>query len=97
MDKKEIEQRIEEIKEEINTLENNENTEEYDDMLNDCYPEVKIGNMTFSPSDVLKNCDEVAYDMGLSEYNDEKLNELNEELEELIKDLEECENDISTE
>lgn len=42
----------------------------YDDMLDECYDVIKIGNITFLPSQVLKECDEVAYNIGYSEYID---------------------------
>ena len=44
--------------------------ESFDEMLDDCYPVVKIGEMTFSPSQVLKNCDPVAYRVSVSDYED---------------------------
>ena len=31
---------------------------------------VKIGTLTFYPSDILKEMDPIAYDMGLSEFED---------------------------
>jgi hypothetical protein len=43
----------------------------YDEMLDDCYPVVKIGYAEFYASDILKNCDPVMYRIGLSEYEDE--------------------------
>lgn len=42
----------------------------FDEMLDDCYPVIKIGEMTFSPSQVLKNCDPVAYRVSVSDYED---------------------------
>ena len=42
----------------------------YDEMLDECYDVIKIGNITFLPSQVLKQCDEVAYNIGYSEYID---------------------------
>lgn len=44
--------------------------ENFDDMLNDCYPVVKIGYMEYSPADILKSCDPIAYRVGVSEYED---------------------------
>jgi hypothetical protein len=40
----------------------------YDDMIDDTNEEVHIGSLTYSPSLVLKCCDEVAYRCGLSDY-----------------------------
>jgi hypothetical protein len=44
--------------------------EVFDEMLDECYPVVKIGELTFYPSQILKNCDPIAYQIGLSEYED---------------------------
>jgi hypothetical protein len=40
----------------------------YDDMLDDCYPEVKIGYATFRTSFILKELDPIAYDCGYDDY-----------------------------
>jgi hypothetical protein len=42
----------------------------YDELLDDCYPEVKIGYSTFSPSDVLRRMDPTCYEIGFTEYCD---------------------------
>jgi hypothetical protein len=42
----------------------------YDEMLDDCYPMVKIGNLGYSPSRVLKEVDPIAYRCGLNDYLD---------------------------
>ncbi len=44
--------------------------ERFDEMLDECYPVVKIGELTFYPSQILKNCDPIAYNIGVSEYMD---------------------------
>tara|TARA_R110000751_G_scaffold245206_1_gene345226 strand:- start:14 stop:241 length:228 start_codon:yes stop_codon:yes gene_type:complete len=44
--------------------------EMYDEMIDDCSEEVKIGNMTYSPSRVLKEVDPIAYRCGLNDYLD---------------------------
>lgn len=48
-------------------------TETYDDMLDECYDEVKIGGLCYSPSYVLKNVDEIAYRCGVNDYADSLL------------------------
>ena len=53
--------------------------EAYVDMLNECYEPVKIGYAEFYASDILKNCDPIAYRIGLSEYIEEYLNEQEDE------------------
>jgi hypothetical protein len=44
--------------------------EGYDALLNECYPEVKIGYSTFTASEILFNCDPVMYHQGLLDYED---------------------------
>ena len=44
--------------------------ESYDEMLDECYPEVVLGYSTFSPSDVLRTMDPTCYEMGFTEYVD---------------------------
>ena len=52
----------------------------YDEMLDECYDEFKIGEMTFYPSDILKSCDPVAYRCGFSDYTDSELEERGTEI-----------------
>lgn len=42
--------------------------EAYNQMLDECYPEVKIGYATFSASEILFCCDPIAYHVGLSDF-----------------------------
>jgi hypothetical protein len=84
-----LEIEIVKLKEELQRLENNENTDEYDDMLDDCNPEIKIGTLRYSPSHVLKNVDEIAYNCGMNEYNDEKMSELEDEIKGKEQELKE--------
>ena len=44
--------------------------EQYDEMLNECYPPVEVAGLTFEPSDVIFNCDPIAYRCGLIDYID---------------------------
>ena len=74
---------IKEVKERIEILENNENTEEYDEMLD----EVGIDTSIYSASMILKNIDEIAYRCGFDDYNDEELSNLISELEDLEEEL----------
>ena len=39
----------------------------FEELLDECYPEIKIGNLTFTPSYALKNLDPVAFRCGVSE------------------------------
>lgn len=76
-------ERIQELKEELEKLENGDNEEEYNTMLDDLYEPYKIGNISFDASRVLKELDPIAYNCGLSDFNDERITEIEEELEEL--------------
>jgi hypothetical protein len=44
--------------------------EKFDEMLDEVYPVVKIGELTFYPSQILKDCDPIAYRIGVSEFED---------------------------
>lgn len=50
-----------------------ERDERFDEMLDECYPLVQIGTLTFYPSDILYNCDPIAYQIGVSEMIDFEL------------------------
>jgi hypothetical protein len=41
-----------------------------DEMLDEVYPPYQIGGLTFYASQILKNCDPIAYRIGLSEMED---------------------------
>lgn len=42
--------------------------ERYKDMLNECYPLVTIGGLTFEPATVIYECDPIAFRVGLSDF-----------------------------
>lgn len=42
----------------------------YDEMLDECYPAVQIGDSEFYASTVLKECDPIAYRVGATDYAD---------------------------
>lgn len=44
--------------------------EEFDDWLDDVYPTYEIAGITLYPSQMLKNCDPIAYRIALSEWDD---------------------------
>ena len=56
-----------------------ENT--YDDWLDECYSETRIGSCRFDPSIVLKKCDLVAYRSGLNDYTNNLRADYEPELE----------------
>ena len=75
--------------------------DQFDDMLDDNIPEIKIGTLTYSPSYVLKNVDPTAYRCGLNDYVDsldvedsDEYKELQEEFDQLQSDIEDLENEI---
>ncbi len=53
----------------------------YDEMLDDCYDVIKIGDLTFTASQVLYNCDKTAYDIGYDEYIDSIVEDYKYELD----------------
>jgi hypothetical protein len=58
----------------------NPHVEAYDELLDMDGP-VKVGSMEFYPSDVLKNCDPIAYSIGVNEYIDSMIEDLRYDLE----------------
>jgi hypothetical protein len=42
----------------------------YDALLDESYPVVSLGFSEFYPSDILKNCDPIAYRCGFADYVD---------------------------
>ncbi len=44
------------------------NYDDYDDMLDECYPEIEICGMTYAVSNVLRSVDPVAYEVGFSDW-----------------------------
>ena len=45
-------------------------TEMYDEFLDEIYGEVKLGYLVFSPSEIIKTLDPIAYRVGMSDYED---------------------------
>lgn len=50
------------------TLTYSETVAAYRDMLDECYPETKIGASTFRASHILYHLDRMAYNCGLADY-----------------------------
>ena|SRR5579859_4351971 len=86
----EIREELETKKTRLEVLENNENTDEYDEVLDQEGP-VEICGLTFDASRIVKELDETAYRCGMNDYNDGEITELNEEIEALEADLKEAE------
>ena len=90
----ELKEQIKEKKERIESLENGDDYDNYNDMLDDCSPIVKIGNLEYSPSYVLKNVDEIAYNCGYNEYIDSEISDLNSEIEDLESEIKDIINEV---
>jgi hypothetical protein len=57
----------------------------FDEMLDESYPVFEIGNLTFYPSQILRECDPVAYRQSLLDFEDAILeNEKQEHFTELL-------------
>ncbi len=77
-------ERIEEIKKELEELENRDwAVEGFDESL-DCTGEtITVAGIEFDPSRVLKECDPIAYNCYLTDYNNWLISGLENELEQL--------------
>jgi hypothetical protein len=83
-------EKIAEKEQELKELDSYEVEEsEYDEILDDSNPKIKIGNLTYSPSQVLKNTNEVDYRIGKGEYEDSIAEDKRYDLEQEIDDLKE--------
>ncbi len=94
----ELEELIETKQEELDNFKDNwDFTEQYDNMLDGCYPEL----FGLLPSRILEECDPIQYRCGYSDYVDsideseldniDEYRELKEELEKLEEELEKLE------
>lgn len=45
-----------------------ERNEMFDEVLDECYPSVKIAGITFFPSDILFECDPIAYRCAVNDW-----------------------------
>lgn len=53
----------------------------YDDLLDETYPEYKIGYSSFSASTILKECDPTAYKCGIDDFVNAELGDAQYQLE----------------
>lgn len=100
MTKKQIEEKIAEVKEQMDNFEVSDyiSSDDYDSLIDDCNEMVQIGGLTYSPSQVLSNIDPVAYRCGFNDYCDgidkediKEYQDLQDELDALESELEELE------
>lgn len=54
--------------------------ESFDELL-DCGGEVTVAGMQFYPSQILKNCDPIAYSIAVNEYIDSQIDDLQYEVD----------------
>jgi len=92
----ELKEELKEKQDRLNVLENNENTDEYDEML-DQEGNVNVSGLTFSPSAIVKEMDPTAYRCGMNDFNDSLIAELNDEIESLESDIKEAEKEAEEE
>jgi predicted RNase H-like nuclease (RuvC/YqgF family) len=91
---------VSEKQQEVEAFEYEATESEYDEFL-DCEGAVSVGGMEFYPSDIIKNCDPVAYRCGKSDYESnidlngvEEYRDLYSELEDLESELEDLESEL---
>lgn len=51
-------------------IDNADLIDEYNDMLDDCYDEIRICGLRYAPSEALRRVDKAAYDCGYEDYLD---------------------------
>lgn len=97
-----IESEIKSKQSEIDNFEYECSDDEYDEMIDDCSDEVNIFGMTYSPSQVLKELDPVAYRCGKSDYESnfdlddcEEYTDMVEQLESLNSELVSLQDELS--
>jgi len=70
----------------------------FDNMLDECQKKVSICGIEFSPSDILKNCDPIAYRCYKNDYmagiDITKLSEYQDKIEELDNEIDDLKTDI---
>lgn len=86
---------------EIDNFEYECSDDEFSDWIDSIYPEVTIGSLTFSPSDIMKELDPIAYRCGKSDYESnydlddcEEYNDLKDESESLEGELSDLEGEL---
>jgi hypothetical protein len=70
------------IDEEVEKRLDNLHEDDYDDWLDEIDGEITVGSLTFNASDIIKNCDEVAYRCGFSDYQES----MRESIEDEVRD-----------
>ncbi len=66
---------------------------DYDEHL-DSEGEIDVGGLTFYPSDIIKNCDPIAYRCGKNDYIDSLDKEDNDDYQDLISEKDDLESEL---
>lgn len=92
---------IENKQSEIDNFEYKISESDFDEFLDEIEQPINVCGMQFYPSDILKNCDPIAYRCAKSDYESnydlddvEEYSDLKEELEALESELEELESEL---
>ena len=98
-----IELNISELNAQIDDFEYSLTDAEYDEVLDESYDEVNICGMTYTASQVLKNCDPVAYRCAKSDYEGNfdlddcvEYTDMVDELESLKSDLDSLQDELNS-
>lgn len=84
-----LEEELAELKKREEELENNDNEEEYDEMLDNCYGDIDVCGYKYPASRLLSEVDPIAYNCGHSDYNSSLLSDIQSEIEEKVAEIEE--------
>ena len=85
----EIKEELEELKDKKEALEDGDEYDAYDDWLDDMQEPYKIGVCEFYPSQILKECDPIAYNCGYNDFIDSELSDIEYRIDELEEELKE--------
>jgi hypothetical protein len=58
----------------------------FDEMLDDAYPVYEMGSAVFYPSQILKDCDPIAYNEALLDFQDSYMRDNADDLERLMSE-----------
>lgn len=85
---------IEQAQKKVDCFEYEVTESEFDELLDECYPEVEVCGLTFYPSDVLKSCDPIAYRCAKSDYESNYDLDGCQEYQDLLCNLESLQDDL---
>ena len=85
---------IVEVNSQIDNFEYVSTEAEYDEMLDECHSDYEISGMTYTASQILKNCDPIAYRCGKNDYDSSFDVGDSEEYQELLASLTDLEDEL---